>query len=289
MRAVVIEPFTHAAPTGAGWAEGLRDLGWCTEEIPTGQGGIGTIATDLMVIFDVPGGVLTRPEIVGTARAVQHFKVVAVVSDTPYFDIAAAAPYVDLFVSHTQTFSDLDARFEASGARLRHLPFGARRFFFECRPGPEGPSYEVAFIGSFWHGDREGLTYLSPLTQNGLRWYAAGCMGKPWIPYLDTARIYEKTRIGLNFHYPHQKQPDRLELNGRTFDLALAGCFQLSDQLEAQRLGLAAYASPEEWVSSVHAWLAREEDRKILAQGFRETAYAGHLWKHRMETVLGWL
>jgi hypothetical protein len=279
VRAAVIEPFAHVAPTGEGWAEGLEDLGWSVERRKPGGGVAGDV--DLVVTFDVPDGPLVWGYRPGSAKHV------AVVSDTPHFDIEKAVPYVDLFVSHTLRFDELDARFAAAGASLRHLPFGARKFFFTC--AQRQALYDVAFIGSFWHGDRGGLKYLSPFTQNGARTFFAGCMGKPAIPYLDTARIYEKTRVGLNFHYPHQKQPDRLELNGRTFDLALAGCFQLSDQPEANDLRLAAFSTEEDWEASVRSWLSRDEDRKIMAQGFRETAYAAHRWKHRMETMLEWL
>lgn len=297
MRAVVIEPFTHLAPTGEGWAEGLEALGWTVDRMASSSPHIAPElayaaalgGADLSVIFDAPFSPLSRPDIL---RSLGSTKIVAIVSDTPHFDIAAAAPYVDLFIAHTLRDHDMDARFAAAGAGLRHLPFGARAFFAECVP--QEPEYDVAFIGSLFHGDRGETTYLTPLlnpmTNQGLRVFVAGCLGRPALLYRDTARIYERTKVAINFHYPYQKREDRAELNGRTFDLAAAGVYQICDQPEANKLDMAeAPVSGEGWADAVARVLDDDQNRDDDAKAHRRAALSCHMWKHRMAQMLEWI
>lgn len=288
-RAVVIEPFTHVAPTGEGWAEGLEALGW---EVDRRNGlTLTDNAWPLVVLFDVPFSALSDPVPLRIMKG-GGAKIVAVVSDTPHFDIATAAPYVSAFVAHTLRDIAMDASFAAAGATLHHLPFGARQFFAECVP--QEPEYDVAFIGSLFHGDRGENKYLTPLLNplmnKGLRVFVAGCLGRSPIPYRETAKIYERTKVAINFHYPHQKREDRAELNGRTFDLAAAGCFQLSDHADAvQFASVPTLDNGCKWAAYVHAALEDPERRRGTADQARGTVRSAHMWKHRMAEMLEWL
>ncbi len=222
-RAAVIEPFAHFAPTGEGWAEGLEENGWEVERRKPG----GYVAeVDLVVLMDTPGPVKTG--------VISGPKIAVVVSDTPNFPIAEFSEHVDLFISHTLRHNSLDSLFEHFGAKLHHLPLAGRRMM--AKAGPADPLYDVCFVGSYWHGNRGGSEFLSPFLANGMTSFVSGCEGRPPIPYQDLPSVYSRSKIGLNFHYPYQKSATQVELNARTFDLALAGCFQVTDNPAAAPL-----------------------------------------------------
>lgn len=276
-RACIIEPFTHPAATGHGWAEGLEECGWTVEKLRPGA----YVDADLAILMDVPGSV-------EATRVRQGAKVVVVVSDTPMFPIEAFSKYVSLFIHHSLRHDALDARFAQAGAKLHHLPLAGRRFFSEVKPD-QIPRYDACFIGSFYHGDRGQDRYIKPLMDAGLKLFLAGCYGKPGIPYREVATIYGQSKVGINFHYPYQKDHEngRVELNGRTFDLALSGCYQITDSQEAAKSGLGTYARQDEWLGTIQAMLPDYNGtRSLVNQASRELALELHTWGARMREFL---
>ncbi len=276
----MIEPFTHYAPTGEGWAEGLEGCGWSVERR---QKWDVSGSSELVVIADTPGSPLAEPLLLDALDG--SVKIVAIVSDAPNFDIARTADSVDLFVSHTIRHDALDAAFAAAGAKLLHLPLAGRRMFADLPPAV--PVFDVCFVGSYWHGNRGGREFVAPFLGNGTTACIAGCEGKPPVPYRNLPGLYVSSKVGLNFHYPYQKSASQVELNARTFDLALAGCFEVCDNPAVKELlpGVAV-ADADSWVETVRHYLEEPTLRAKMAEQAREVAIREHTWGARMRQFL---
>lgn len=280
MKVAVVDNYTHLAPLGRGWIEGLtktRDISaqrvLAGSEIPED--------VDLVVITDNHATV----NVIDTWIPRDDVKTIVNLSYEPYFDVARAAGVIDLFVSHTLRDTKLDASLRAYNRSVLHVPFGARELHFSS-PRPEGPlRYDVAFIGSAWHGPRGTDIYLDPLIKAGLRVFKAGLSDTNYIPYVDTRMIYEISAVCINFHYPHQKNAERTELNARTFDLALMGACQVIDHLPQGYEGLATQADPEYWVERVKMLVDDPELRAAQKALAAKTALS-HTWSDRMRPIL---
>jgi len=104
-------------------------------------------------------------------------------------------------------------------------------------------------------------------------------------------------RVCVNFHAPEQCRGvgTQLDLNNRVFDLAMAGCVQVCDNVEAVRHHFGpdevfAEATPEAWVARVLECLARpDQEMERYRQAARAHALAEHTWADRGRTLLSWI
>jgi hypothetical protein len=275
----VIEPFTHPAPIGEGWAEGLEHLGFSVDRRTSSNGA----EYDLTVAFD--------------PRDIAHSgRTVLVVHDVPNFDIGSIKNSVAGFVSHTTSHKSMDEAFSAAGASVHHVPFGGHYWFSSAEKREH--QYDWSFVGSFYHngGNRDQESYYSPIVSkypNGFTRIDGNVGGRTrrLVPYSELAGVYASSKINLNFHFPFQKGPDPVDLNMRSFDICVAGGFQLCDHPEVVKLfdGAVATAEKCDWLDTFDYYLSHDAEREEMAARAQSIALARHTWKSRVEEVLGWL
>jgi spore maturation protein CgeB len=163
----------------------------------------------------------------------------------------------------------------------------------------------VVFVGGLSH--RQGCEpFVEPLLER-LGERAALFVGPGWekygLPHQIVAYgellnvIYNLGRVCINFHSAEQTQGERVrvDLNNRVFDLAMAGCLQVSDNTEGLRWHfredeVVMAQTPNEWVDKVLAHIeAPEEQRLAIRQRARCRALADHTWSQRGRQLLDFI
>jgi hypothetical protein len=179
------------------------------------------------------------------------------------------------------------------------------------------PEYDLAFLGGLEH--RRGYQpYIEPLLKQ-LDPRRLAFLGGKWqhkykIPVTEvhglTAdappaphraplvnQLHNLARVCINFHAPEQMRGPKIQLdcNNRVFDLAMAGCLQVSDNPDAVRMHFGpdevfAEATPETWVNRVLDCLSKPPaEFTAMRQAARERALNEHTWFHRGQTMLSWI
>lgn len=108
--------------------------------------------------------------------------------------------------------------------------------------------------------------------------------------------LYNLSNVGVNFHSKEQKQSIevRQDLNNRAFDLAAAGCFQVSDNASVIREYFAedevlAFDDANEWIEAALYFCAHPEKRQSYRERARQRVLLEHTWDHRARLWCGWL
>jgi hypothetical protein len=207
-----------------------------------------------------------------------------------------------LFVYGTFLSETTEARYRELGIAYRQLPFGADPELM--RPLGLAPQYDVVFLGGLHHR-RSYQPYVEPLLKKiDLRrtLFIGGGWQKYGIPAQSVAYgplvnvLYNLGRVCINLHAPEQcrGRREQLDANNRLFDLAMAGCVQVSDNPEAVRMHfdegeVYAESTAGAWVERVMECLARpEEDLIAIRRAARARALAEHTWKARGASFLAW-
>lgn len=280
MKAAVIENYMHLAPTGKGWIEGLKGCGWDATKHYPGE----PVPDDVSLAVYMDGVDGVAPMIDSIERRPDRMNVV-VLSQWPKFDIARACDRVDLFVSHTIIDKSLDMLIADHHRSVAHIPFGASERFFSPNDRVIPPAYDVAFIGTRYHGSRDWDRYMEPLLAcKDLKVFHLGT-GTRFLEYPDTRKLYDLTKVCINFHYPDQKEPHRVELNGRTFDLALMGACQVVDHLPGQFAGLGIPVHSTVWLDVIRD-LVKDDDARDIQKSIAMLTAANHTWTVRMRAML---
>lgn len=138
-----------------------------------------------------------------------------------------------------------------------------------------------------WGSDWEGESLLNKNIQRG------GAR----ISENEAAYIYNGSKINLNLH--SSLQTDKLVsggdfVNPRTFELAAAGAFQLTDKRSLlpelfEKDEIATFNSPEEMYEKIDYFLDHPEERKQYAERGRARVLAGHTYEKRMRTLLEYM
>ena len=199
-----------------------------------------------------------------------------------WFDCGYKHPYYE------EWFTDNNQRF------LSVLEATDDTCFFKGSIEDESYIRDYSFIGQFGqrgHGYRCEDKYLYPLIDNNaLTSYLFGFEYKhiplQHINYIDVNTIFNCTKINLNFHYLDQKN-DKLVLNKRTFDIAASGNFQLIDHpLYEDLFGLKAYPNHMDYIDAFYYYLARPEERNLIALQAQKIVLNKHTWSVRMKNLL---
>jgi spore maturation protein CgeB len=106
--------------------------------------------------------------------------------------------------------------------------------------------------------------------------------------------IYNLSSICLNISNDEQKSAastPRMDANNRLFDLAMAGCFQISNAPQLVRhyfdaSEVVAIDSPKEWVSAIRYYLDNPEATGSFKMAARKRALADHDWKNRAKNFI---
>jgi hypothetical protein len=288
----VIESFTHYIPTGLGWIEGLDQLGHNVYAIPTTHYDYSTMSLEDIdwTIF------MGTPDLQKLSQFKQlnpDTKVIIVCFgwDNIYLDLKN---YVDVWVEHTYKHDLVDAKFEEYGMKLHHIPLGASNRVFTSLEIEK--IYDLSFIGQFGekgHGYRHQDHYLYPIIKLGLNGFYSGFDGYDCIKHETINQIYNQSKINLNFHYQYQKEQTTdlstsIDFNGRVFEIALAGGFQLCDHPNVNEYfgdGI-IYSSKEDWLDTFNFYLKNPYLRKELSLKAQQIALQNHTWKNRMQQLI---
>lgn len=110
----------------------------------------------------------------------------------------------------------------------------------------------------------------------------------------ESVKIYNASKININLH--SSVQADELVskgdfVNPRTFELACMGAFQLVDKrgLMPELFAdgeLACFETLPEMLAAIDYYLARPEERAVIAERARKRVLADHTYQHRMQTLL---
>lgn len=287
---IVAEAYDHLIPTGLGFLEGLNQLGHEVCPLVTSQHNLSHIAktVDCVILMGWPN----HEEVIQFKQKYPDTKVVVVCFG--WNDVVdKLAGYVDAWVEHTYKHDLVDEIYKQHGQTLHHIPLGASstRFF----PLSTRLSYELSFIGQFGkngHGYRHEDVYLYPLMEKNLKGFYSGFHNHPLVLHDALNQIYNETEININFHYWDQKcqtedLQTRIDFNGRVFEIALSGGFQLCDHPYANLYfgeGIVT-ATQDEWCDVFDFYKNNAEARLDMISKARETALQNHTWMHRMKQL----
>jgi spore maturation protein CgeB len=222
----------------------------------------------------------------------------------PYWrDVIAG--YDHFFVIQQGEFLD-EARRLTNG-RAAYLPLAADPT--EHRPlaltDAERAEYAspVSFVGAGYRNRR--IAFRALLDQGlriwGTEWRGAGPVEAvvqrqgARVSTADSVRIFNASDVNLNLHsstWVDGVDPLGDFVNPRTFELAAAGAFQLVDErallpsLFTPGTEVATFTDAGELRDLVRHWLARPDERAMVAAAARRRCLAEHTYRHRMETLL---
>jgi len=191
--------------------------------------------------------------------------------------------------------SDYSPRmFEESGIPYYHFPFASTPKVM--RPLALPKIYDVVFVGNAASGIGRH-NYVEPLMKvintervlligPGWERYGFPSQSIAWGELLNI--IYNLSNVCINISNDEQKEGSakRLDANNRLFDLAMAGCFQISNAPQVVRKyfrdsEVVAADSPGEWVENILYYVAHPDETEPFRVAARKQALAEHTWKHR--------
>lgn len=122
------------------------------------------------------------------------------------------------------------------------------------------------------------------------------------VPPQEAIKYYNGAKINLNFHrisvderFPAQnsRQIEAVSVNGRTFEIAGCGAFQLIDDkrknvfdLFEDKKDLVVFDSIEDLKKKIVYYLKHEKERKAIAAAGQQKAYKEHTYTNRLEKIL---
>jgi hypothetical protein len=299
MQVVIYEPFQHFIPTGRGWVEGFRGLGHSAFEMPSTQYNILKIqgSVDILVIFGPDESI--KNDINEFKRRYPSCKIVLVCFGyQPWY--AKIESSVSLWVEHTYKHDLAVEQFKSRGLKFANIPLASSKttfFHFDT-----DPRFDVSFVGSFAHGNRDEQSYLYPVIDSGYKGFYSGFSYKekryPCIRHADLNKIYNATKVNLNFHYENQKEQRadniqyRLDFNGRIFEVAMCGRFQICDVPFAKDYHFGdsiVVAEKNEWMDTLEYYLKNDDERIEKCLQTQEVARNHHSWENRMQDVINLL
>ncbi len=290
MKFVIVESFNHPIPTGLGFIEGLTQLGHEVYGLPTTHYSINDLIdyTDCLIILGWPN----TQNIIQFKNKFPETKIIVV--GFGWNDVVLELKdYVNIWMEHTYKHDLADEIYKQHGLILHHIPLGASLKF---KPLGIEYQYDLSFIGKFGqqgHGYRYEDKYLYPLMGKGLKGFYSGFNGYPTIPHDALNEIYNSTKININFHYWYQKcqindPQTTIDFNGRVFEIALAGGFQLCDHPYMEEYfgeGIIT-SSKEKWEETFNFYLNNDEIRREISIKAHQNALQNHTWKNRMQQLI---
>ena len=299
MRAIIYEQFQHFIPTGEGWAKGLEDLGATVYRLPCYQYRLVEVdeEVDLIITHVITPDII---EDLKTYKCTFPKVKIAVLCDyfRPHFETAKDIVdlWFELSIQHTHSKKQFDAR---------NMPFGHVQLSAHVKnfhPTDTPKIYEVSFVGQLTHGYRGEDKYLYPVLDKGYKGIFGGGftyrgITYPHIHHDNLNHIYNSTKVNINFHYPlHKMETEndleyRMEVNGRVFEIALSGNFQISDNPLVKDFfeDSIPIVKENEWINRIDYYLAHEEERVQLAKKAHNICLNNHMYIHRVKKILGLL
>ena len=189
--------------------------------------------------------------------------------------------------------------------KIRHLPLAGNPDDFYPVPD-EKKIYDVAMVASAPEQTPDGLiraNLMNEIPKNlrvgifGSGWQywtryfpdLAKCIGSSSVPSIaEVNRIYNQSKILINFH----STGHLASISSRTFEIALAGGFQLLDYREDLDLlfppkSFSLFGSPAEMVDQIRYWLNHPEERTASVKKTHDIVLKNHTWQKRIEKIIG--
>lgn len=188
--------------------------------------------------------------------------------------------------------------------KVRHLPLAGNPEDFHPIPDAE-KIYDVAMVASAPEQTPDGLiraNLVSSIPGNlrvgvfGSGWHywtryfpnlkdRIGSAGAPSIAEVNG--IYNKSKIVINFHSTGHIS----SVSSRTFEIALAGGFQITDYRDDLSLlfpkdFFPIYGNIKEMNQQIAHWLSNDAGRVESARRAREYVLAHHTWEHRAKEIV---
>jgi len=300
-RILIFEEWHHFIPTGKSWAYGLYHLGNDVFHIAPSEINDNTLKDlydlnlDVIIWFDVNISPQSHA-FMKKLKEVTNTKIIVAVGldyKPQYYDFR---DIIDYWVSTTYKHERADYNFRTNGYDLIHIPLAASEILFFNIDNIE-KEYDVSFIGQFGitgHGNRNEDKYLFPIIDEpNFKGFYSGFIynqkGYGTVSYERLNKIYNSTKVNLNFHYDNQKgTTDRIDFNARTFEICLSKQFQLCDHPYIKELIPSMYVetNPKDWKETVYYFLENEDMRNTIATETFNEVIENHLWTHRMQTLL---
>jgi len=190
--------------------------------------------------------------------------------DDTYFEILSRwmIPYIDYSVSGGNTRGGMVAAYERLGARcILGVPFPMNPAIFRKLEGVE-KLYDATFVGGLHANRRE---YLADIASHGVdvRYLGGGHGNK--MHYTRMVKIYNQSRINLNFTSGQILGTAARHLTGRIFEITMCGGFLLTeyaigleDYFEIGR-EIACFETAVEAAEKIRYYLQRPDEREKIA------------------------
>jgi hypothetical protein len=293
MKVIIYETFQHIIPTGEGWASGLEALGHTVYRFPSHQYSLCEVDELIDIVIILSSTDPSRYEdIIRYKKTNPQTKIcLLTLGYKSAYDTLKNS--IDIWIETVMEHSHSIEEFKRKGLKLIFVPLAAddKRFF----PTEDDKIYDVSFIGTMGKpGEREEDKYLYPVLKQSYRGMYSGFGKFPHVPHIVINKIYNQTKVNLNFHYPYQKgevegKPiTRSDFNGRVYEVAMSGNFQMCDHPDiAEYFGHGIpYVPQDKWLEVLDYYLVHDDERNAMAAIARKTALKNHTWKKRMEEFL---
>jgi len=292
---LIYEDWVHFIPTGKGWADGLIKLGHNVYNIPH-KYDISQVSQylDVIIYFDIMLDNMSINSFRQYKKLNPNCKIIGIIGSEYKEKYKEYSDIIDLWCSITYYNSAIDNKFE----NLLYVPLAANEDIF-YPINDKSNLYDCSFIGQFGntgHGYRKENIYLYPILDNKkLHNFMAGFEYNNYkhnfIQYNFLNNIYNSTKINLNFHYDNQKSKNRCDFNGRVYEVAMSGNFQLCDHPYLKNVfgNSIGYSDENSWLDTFYYYLEHTSERIELAEESRKIALENHTWKQRMKLIHDYL
>lgn len=296
LQIAIYESLNHFTPTGLGWYEGFKNLGH-DPSILQSQYNINDFninSPDLLILLDK----FKIQDLIKFKQENPKTKIVVVFFGfQDYF--LQIKDIVDLWVETVIQHSSVEEKFKQKNLPLLLIPLAASKNKFYKKELSK--KYDVSFIGQFGvtgHGYREQDKFLFPVIDKEYKGYYAGFsynnITYPSIHHDLINGIYNETKINLNFHYTYQKEQNindlltRLDFNGRVYEIALSGNFQICDHPKTLDIfnNTIPYIKSLNWLDTIDYYLSNDKLANELALEAQNICFKYHTWDNRMQTLI---
>lgn len=206
-----------------------------------------------------------------------------------------------LFVYSVDSSKFSKNQYNSLGITYHCLPFASEEEIFKPLDVPK--LYDVVFVANALSGTGR-YKYINQLMHkaNEKNWRIL-LLGLNWEQYDFPLQliahgdllniIYNSAKICINLSNDEEKLGENicLDANNRLFDLAMAGCFQISNAPQVVRKYFSeneviAIDNPTKWVDKIEYYLKHKDKRKKISKNARLKAIAEHTWNIRARTFI---
>jgi len=292
---LIYEDWNHFIPTGKSWYTGLVQNDKIVYQLGHNEA-LNNVEEklDVVIYFDLPTNSIEIDILRRYKNENKNTIIVGIVGDKFKSVFNEYKDCIDVWCSMMYSYDSLEKTFNNNGMDLYFLPLAAdHEIFF---PTNSKKIYDVSFIGQFGntgHGYRREDKYLYPLLERKeLKKYMSGFNyngeSYSFTKYSELNNIYNSTKVNLNFHYDNQKTDDRIDFNGRTYEIAMSGNVQLCDHPACQDVfdGHMFWQYENKWVEYVNGLLYNQTNAQEFCQKNRNYFIDKHSWKTRMKTLI---